>query len=206
MALSTLFFDLGGVLVNFSHEKMCNNIAQLSNVPPEQIQSLFFTEDFIKRYEKGMVESKAIHAKLCHLSGQSLDYSEFLEAATDIFLPKPEMPALIEELKKQQYSLYVLSNTCDAHFHYLKKHYPFLSLFDGYILSYETQLRKPEKAIYEYALNLAKAPPEHSFYTDDISAYVSAAQKMGIHSHLFKTREGLITALENQGVKLPQSI
>lgn len=206
MSIKTIFFDLGGVLIDFSHEKMCQNIAKYCQLSPELVQAHIFEKDIGERYERGTIDSQTIHSHFCQLSGLPLDFDQLMAAISDIFTPKLEMPPILEDLKKQNYSLFLLSNTCEAHFLHAKKSFDFLKLFDGYILSYENDVRKPEKAIFDIALQRSQTAREECFYTDDVSEYVHAAESYGIDSHLFENAEGLLVALENRGIKFSQSL
>lgn len=200
MPIKTIFFDLGGVLINFSHEKMCENIAQCCQIDNDLVRAHLFKKGLGEQYERGEIDSHTIHKHFCQLSGIALDFAELMEAAASIFSPKKEMPPILENLKKQNISLFLLSNTCDAHFRYVKKHYKFLELFDGYILSYEAASRKPEKTIYETALQISRTPVEECFYTDDVPEYVDAALSYGIDSHLFEHSDGLVRALGDRNI------
>ena len=46
-------------------------------------------------------------------------------------------------------------------------------------------MRKPQPAIYQYALDLAMCQPSESFYIDDMEENLTEAKKMGIKTHLF---------------------
>src|SRR5258708_1229372 len=105
-------------------------------------------------------------------------------AAADIFSPNISLIKLLPQIKKKA-SLYLLSNTCEAHFQFIFKYHPFIHLFDGYILSYEAHARKPEVQIYDYALAKAKCKKEESFYVDDIEEYIHAANALGIEGHTY---------------------
>ncbi len=200
MAIKTIFFDLGGVLLNFSHDKMCKNIAKYCDLEDDLVQAHLFKKGLGEQYERGEIDSHTLYQHFCQLSGQNLDFSELMDAVSDIFSPKEEMEPVLKSLKKQNISLFLLSNTCEAHFNFAKKHFDFLQLFDGYILSYEAASRKPERSIYETALVLARAPKEECFYTDDVPEYVDAALSYGIDSHLFEHAEGLVRALKDRDI------
>ncbi|NGX46488.1 MAG: Alpha-D-glucose 1-phosphate phosphatase YihX [Chlamydiae bacterium] len=194
-----LFFDIGGVLLNFSHEKMCENLANYCEVEKETIAKFLFEEKLGIRIEEGSVDSPGLTERLSALSGKTLDLTELKRAASEIFSPKEETISLLKNLKAQGARLYILSNTCDAHFEYIKAHYDFVSLFDGFILSYELGVRKPDEKIYQYALELADAPKESCAYIDDIEEYTEAAGRFGIDSHHFESAEGLAPALVEWG-------
>ncbi len=204
--MRTVFFDLGGVLVNFSHEKMCQNIAHFCGLNLDLVKAHLFEKNLGEDYERGQIDSHTIHQHFMQLTKRPLDFDGLLEAASSIFSPKEEMLPILEELKKQEISLFLLSNTCEAHFWYVQKHYPFLKLFDGFVLSYEVKARKPEEAIYDAALEMSGAHKSQCFYVDDIAEYVAAAKSYGIDSHHFEGAEKLTAALEKRDINITRNL
>ncbi len=194
----TVFFDLGNVILFFDHHKMYSQVADLCGLKSADL--LLQAHTFIDLYERGSIDSRGIHHHLCELSGKHLDFAGLMNAVSDIFEPNNQILATIKELKAKHVPLYLLSNTCEAHFNYAYTHYPVLHLFDGYILSYEVKARKPEKEIYTSALSIASCAPEHSFYTDDISEYVDAARSLNIDAETYQTHELLIQQLNERGI------
>jgi len=203
MPIKAAFFDLGGVLLNFSHQKMYENLAQFSGLPLSVITQILVDEGLGLKYERGEVSSDQLHEKFCELSKKPLDYPRLLEAAGDIFSVKNETLSLVEQLSEMGLPLYVLSNTCEAHFMFLQNHFPhLLAPFRDFILSYKVKRCKPEEQIYEAALAMAGCAPEETFYTDDISDYVTAAKLLGINAHHFEGAEGTNLALKNYGISI----
>lgn len=200
--IKTIYFDLGGVLVNFSLDKMCENIATFCDLNLDIVKAFIFDKGLGRKYEEGSIESETIHAHFTELAKRPLDYEGLMHAASSIFSLKEETLLLVEKLKKQNFSLFILSNTCEAHFRRIQKDYPFLELFDGFVLSYEVKARKPDKAIFDAALEMGDAKPEESFYIDDVPEYVDAARNYGIHAHPFTGSESLIRAFKQQNINL----
>lgn len=200
MTIETLFFDLGGVLIDFSHEKMCKNIADLCDLDLDMVKGHLFEKNLSEMYERGIIDSKTLYEHFCQLSAHTFSFEDLMLAASDIFKVKEEMPPLLESLKKQGLHLFLLSNTCEAHIEYAKKNFPFLGLFDGLILSYEVAARKPEPEIFDAALEHAQASAEGSFFTDDVEMHVAAAKNCGIDSHHFVGKEELVLALAERGI------
>jgi putative hydrolase of the HAD superfamily len=194
----TVFFDLGNVVLFFDHQKMFNQVAAFCGLKSSDL--LTHVQGFIDAYERGTIDNREVHHHLCTLSGKSLDYAGLMNALSDIFEPNLNMISTIKELKAKHVPLYILSNTCEAHFNFAYTHYPILHLFDGYVLSYEVNARKPEKEIYTSALHIAGCEPETCFYTDDISEYVEAARTLKFDAETYKTHEQLISQLTERGI------
>ena len=196
--LRTLFFDLGNVLLFFDHEKMVRQIALLCSLEPEVIRKAMHL--YGDAYERGAMTNQKIFTELSLLSQKSLCLEDLMEALGDIFEPNLPVIELALELKKRGHPLFLLSNTCDAHFKYALDHYPFLRQFDGYVLSYEAGARKPEKKIYEEALKIAGCKAEDCFYTDDIAEYITAARSLKIDAEQYTSPEELTQHFVQRGI------
>lgn len=194
----TVFFDLGNVLLFFDHQRMYQQVADFCGLKSDHL--LPYVHNILDPYERGAIDSRGIHRHLCDISRKQLDFAGLMHAMSDIFQPNMKMVSLIKELKSKKVPLYILSNTCEAHFNYAYTHYPVLHLFDGYVLSYEVGARKPEKQIFDKALLLAKCSHEDCFYTDDISEYVAAAKQLQIDAEVYQNHEQFVQQLTERGI------
>lgn len=194
----TIFFDLGNVLLFFDHQKMIGQVAELCDIDPYVIKQAM--QLYGDPYERGSVNKHKIFNELSSLSKTPLNFDRLMDALGNIFTPNLPVIQLALQLKQKGHRLFVLSNTCDAHFEYAQKYHPFLKEFDGYVLSYEVGARKPEKTIYQKALEQAQAKPEECFYTDDIEEYILAARKMKIDAERYTTEEELVRQLNRRGM------
>jgi putative hydrolase of the HAD superfamily len=123
-----------------------------------------------------------------------------MHAIGDIFEPNDPVISIALALKKNGCRLFLLSNTCEAHFTFASSQFTFLKFFDGYVLSYEVGACKPEKKIYEKALELAGCGKEECFYTDDILSYIEMARSLEIDAEQYKTPDDLIHHLNSRKI------
>jgi putative hydrolase of the HAD superfamily len=56
------------------------------------------------------------------------------------------------------------------------------SFIDAFVSSCYVQTRKPDKEIYQFALNLAQAQPEEVIYIDDRLVLIEAARQLGLNA------------------------
>ncbi len=194
----TIFFDLGNVLVFFSHQKMCEQVASYCGIDLDRIKTIL--HEYIDPYERGQINDRMVYDQLCQLSKKKLDFPTLRNAIGDIFTPNDPVISIAHEVKKKGHRLFLLSNTCDAHFSFAASQFPFLKIFDGYVLSYEVGARKPEKKIYEKALEIAGCGKEECFYTDDILPYVEAARSLSIDAEQYTTPHDLIHHLSSRKI------
>jgi len=193
----TIFFDIGNVLIFFDHNKMCQQISKLGGIDNDLMVKLM--RQYGDLYERGAVSSQTLHQEVAKTASKPLALEEFLHAMSDIFQPNQPTIEIALELKKKGHPLFVLSNTCEAHFLYLYNHFDFFKLFDGYVLSYEVQARKPEKKIFQKALEIASCSAKDCFYTDDILDYVETARSLEIDAEHYTSSSTLLTHLSHRG-------
>lgn len=98
--------------------------------------------------------------------------------------PKPEIWALIAELKARGVNVYLLSNA-PTYFAECLGDYPILKLMDGVVVSGTIQKSKPNADIFEYTLNKFGLNAEESIFIDDNSPNVEAAEKCGLHGFTY---------------------
>ncbi len=178
----TVFFDLGNVLIFFSHEKMFRQLANCANISLPVLKN--YAASALESYETGRLTTEEIHSNLSSLApkGHVFSLAQTKSAISDIFITNLELWPLVEELKTGGAKLVLISNTNECHYDYIAANYPILQLFDRKILSYEVGASKPHPKIFEHALNEAEGS---SFYTDDIPAFIEAGRKAGLDAELF---------------------
>jgi len=121
----------------------------------------------------------------------TMDFETFREAWNSCFRENAEVSSLVNHLG-ERYRLFLLSNTNEMHFECLQATFPVIKNVKTAILSYKVRSRKPERAIYEHALNLGNVPAESVWYVDDRIEFVNAAAQLGIHAFQFQTTPKLI--------------
>jgi glucose-1-phosphatase len=194
----TIFFDLGNVLIFFDHQKMCRQVAHVSGTDLKLVEKAMRVLG--DPYEHGHINSQDIYNEICHLAQKTLDFDAVMRAISDIFEPNEPVLAIAKTLKERGHRLFLLSNTCEAHFAFASSQFPLLKDLDGHVLSYLVGARKPEKAIYEKALAIAGCKREDCFYTDDISPYVDSARSLGIDAEHYTTPQALTQHLQARGI------
>jgi len=91
----------------------------------------------------------------------------------------------IKSCKKQGHKVYVLSNWDTESFELLQRKYPHLfDLFDGIVISGESNAVKPSPHIYATLLDRYNLDPQKCWFIDDQQENVSAACTIGINGIL----------------------
>ncbi len=199
-AIRCLLFDMGNVLVKFSHDRMFEQVAAVCGCSKTEIRQWLWDSGWQERFERGEVDATAVADELGRRVGRPVDASDLMRAASDIFSLNEPLLAVIERLKVAGYRLVVLSNTCPPHVAWIEDHWDVLERFDARVFSYEVGAMKPEPVIFETAARVAGYGMTECFFVDDLAENVRAARSLGIRGTVFIDVTGLVDALACVGV------
>ncbi|MCK4577261.1 MAG: HAD family phosphatase [Candidatus Marinimicrobia bacterium] len=201
-SISTIFFDIGGVLLKINLLPLMTELTRLTG---QSIPDLKRDRDYALycRLERGEISIREYHDRAFRTpSGELLmTFDRFIEFWRGILKENTGVHKLLPVLRRQA-RVWLLSNTNDGHLPHLEKRNGFFQAVDGLIASHLVGLRKPEPAIYRLAMQKAGARPEESLFIDDVKENVEAAQKLGIRSHQFVDQAGLEIFLKENGLLL----
>lgn len=198
MAPQTVVFDIGRVLITwnpagfYDRQIGAEARARLFHDVPLEAANL--------NIDRGAPFRDTIHA----LADEHPDWADAIRLWHDRWLEmaSPEIPdsvALLRRLQAKGVPCWALSNFGEETFDIAVGAYPFLSDFDGRVISGHIGAIKPEPEIYE-TLELATGlSGGQLFFTDDRPENIAAAQARGWHTHLFQGAAGLAGALQDHG-------
>jgi len=200
MTIRCIIFDMGKVLVHFSHDRMFAAMGEVCGATGHQIREWLWDSGLQARFERGEIDAAAVRDELERRAGCEIDEEALMQAASDIFtLNQPLLPVL-DRLRQAGYRLVVLSNTCPPHVEWITRHFDVLQRFDERVFSYEVGVMKPDAAIYREAVAVAGCAAEECFFVDDLAENVEAARAEGLLGTEFIGVEPLQAALVRVGV------
>jgi glucose-1-phosphatase len=199
--IKTVIFDLGKVIIPFDFKRGYQGLEQVCGYPAAEIPRRIATTDLVQRFESGLVDPKDFVEQLSRVLDLRINYDQFCQIWSSIFLPDPLIPESLLEGISKRYRLLLLSNTNAIHFDMLEKSYPLLRHFHHMVLSYRVGAMKPEPAIFREAIARAECRPDECFFTDDIAEYVAAAKREGIDAVQFESRAQIEQELLARGVR-----
>ncbi len=74
-------------------------------------------------------------------------------------------------------------------------HFGLADVFEVVLNSHRLGLAKPERAIYQLAIDRLGVPPEQILFVDDKERNTAVAEQMGFRTHTYLSLRGLQTAL-----------
>ena len=194
--------DFGGVICTFDYRIFCERLAQRTGRTADQIYTAVFNGSLQGDFESGKLSGRAYHRAVMARLGADVTYEEFFPMYGDIFTEVPATCALLRRLRTR-YPLYLLSDTNEIHFGYVKQTVEVLQLFDEFVVSYEVGVLKPDPAIYQEALRRSGLPAEACVFFDDRQENVDGARRVGMHAFRFTSAEQCATDLETLRVVIP---
>ena len=202
MPIRTVLFDMGNVIVSFSHERMFEQIGEVCGRPSDEVKEFLASTALANRFETGKVDAKGFHREMEEWAKQPVDSAELIRAGADIFWLDTPMPDVIKQIREQGIRLVLLSNTSSTHIDMVREKWSVLDDFDDLVLSYEVGAMKPDRAIYEAALAKIQCDPSECFYTDDIAPYVEAGRAVGLQAEIFRDVRTLQGHLAERGIEV----
>ncbi len=198
------YFDMGNVLLMFSHERMAAQMAAVVGIEQQRAWDILFGGDLGIRHESGTITNEQFYDEFCRAAGKTgVDRAALDLAACDIFWLHVPMVAIAGRLNAAGYRLGVLSNTNDAHWRYVTGRFSYLStMFHVRAMSYDIHVMKPDSRIYVEAARLAGVEPSEVFYTDDRPENIEGAIAAGFDAVLFTTPAALSRELWRRGIAL----
>lgn len=193
--IKNLLFDFGDVFIDLDKEATLNALLAggYSYIPLELYP-------LIAQYEKGLVTTGTFVRKAGEFF-PGLAEEELITAWNGIVLDFPEYRLkFIQSLaEKGEYRLFLLSNTNELHLDKVKErmglgpYESFKSCFEGFYLSHEIALRKPEPAVFEMILENHTLKPGETLFIDDTFEHIESAEQLGLKTwHLKAGKEDVV--------------
>ena len=202
MKIETILFDLGKVLIDFNFQTGVEALHASCSISRDRFEEVLWDETWIRRYERGEISTDEFHSYLCESASLEMALPEFLRTWSSVFLPELLVSEELLASLKRNYPLILVSNTNEAHIEFIRSRYRVLDYFDQHIYSYEVGSLKPDRKIFERAIQASGRRPEELFFADDREENILAARELGIHAHQFRTESLLVEALQKAGVEV----
>jgi HAD superfamily hydrolase (TIGR01509 family) len=188
-APKAVVFDLGKVLVDFDYSIAGRRIAALSRMSASEVQAFIDHSPLLFRFETGEIDRQQFFSEIQAATGFRGTLAEFSEFFADIFTPIEPMVDLHDELRERGVPAYIFSNTNELAIGHIRRNFEFFSRFDGYVLSYEHGVMKPQPGLYEAVESCARLRGGEILYLDDRPENVTAGANRGWQAILHKSPE-----------------
>jgi 2-haloacid dehalogenase len=198
--INTIVFDLGGVLIDWNPEyvflKEFRGDREKMNWFFEEICTSEWNENQDAGYPLRKATEERVELFPAHESLIRMYYGEWEQ------MLGYEHTGTVEILNKlhqsPNYSTFALTNWSGETFPIAFEKFPFLSWFEGIVVSGDEKLKKPDPAIYQLLLERYKLKVTDCVFIDDRADNVEAAVGLGFEGIHFSNHK----QLQNELLKL----
>jgi glucose-1-phosphatase len=195
--ISSIFFDLGRVLVDFDFNLAAHRILGKTTLTEEALWETFGQlGPLMDGYESGRISTEDFFNTLRERLGFHGPAEELTSHWCDIFTPIEEHIRLARGLA-EYYPLVMVSNTSEAHIQFLEPRHDFFHLFRHRVYSYQVGTMKPDPAIYQHALGLVGSDKFEALFIDDREENILTPAQMGWQTIHLRPDVSLLDALRS---------
>lgn len=194
--ITTIIFDLGGVLIDWNPNHLYSKL-----IADEEQRQHFLTHICSPDWNEEQDAGRPLSEGTQLLVNQFPEHEDNIRAFYDRWEemlggPIEGTVETFRQLKESgRYKIYALTNWSAETYDIALKQCPFLSWFDGIVMSGIEKTRKPYPKFYQILLDRYEVKPQECLFIDDNYRNILAAEKMGIQSVHFISSEELIQAL-----------
>lgn len=193
--ISTLFLDIGGVLLSDGWDREFRQRAvehfHLDADEMEERHSLMFVT-----YEEGRITLDEYLDRVVFYQKRDFTSDRFKDFMFSLTTPDLEMIAFIKKIRLQfGLKIIAVSNEVRELNTYRIDTFKLNGIFDFFVSSCYVHLRKPDAAIFRLALDGAQVPVDEIVYIDDVQMFIDVAKDFGItgihHTDYLSTSKAL---------------
>jgi 2-haloacid dehalogenase len=181
LAVNTIIFDLGGVLLDWNPMYVYKNYFD-SDEKLNYFFSNICTPDWNEEQDAGRSIVDATQLRVAEFPEWEQAIRDYYGRWTEMLRgPLPETVALFKQLKESgKYKIYALTNWQASLFEIALVRYNFLHWFDGRVVSGEEKTRKPYPEFYRRLLDRYNVNPPEAIFIDDNLRNVQGGEAVGI--------------------------
>lgn len=204
--IKAIIFDLNEVIIIDSYGEAIDIIAENKKEPRQKFSDRIHNRDkkdnLWWKFCTGRINERQYWQELAKNIKNTRVLLNLRNKAYHLMIPKKKTVEIIKKLKVK-YKLVLLTNHTKEWMNFLinnREGQEVINLFDIVINSADVSLKKPDRRIYEVAIQRINAKPEEILFIDDRDRNTRIAAKLGINTILYKSAYQLKKELKKYGV------
>ncbi len=198
--IRAIIFDWGGVLAEDPAPRLFEYCAKALGVSVEQYTTAF--NICLYDFQTGRVTEKQFWCNMTDRLNVPMPKVDSLwsDAFAVAYRPRQELFLLAGRLRKAVRKIALLSNTEKPVVELIRRQK--YCVFDAMVFSCLEGIAKPDRKIYEIALDQLTTPAENTLFIDDKRDFIDGAKKVGLRTVLFENINQLKKDLAEFGLNI----
>ncbi len=206
-AISTILWDVGGVLLTNAWDRTERDaVLARFGLDPGEFERRH--EDVFERFERDEISLDEYLRRTVFFEPRRFAQSDFVEAmrAQSRVLAGGALAILRQLAASHEYTLAAVNNESRALNEFRLTNFGLADELDAFFSSCYLGVRKPDRRIYQIALDVLGRDPERVVFIDDRAENVAAAAGLGIHAIRYQGSTQLSDELARLGVRITQNV
>ena len=179
--ISTILFDLGGVLIQLHGGPF--KPSWLANATTgNEVWSLWKHSEAVRLFESGSIDSDEFVQRFIAEAGLQVEHDEFI--AHFMKWPARLFPGVEEMLQElaQSYRLAALSNSNALHWPMVMQDMRLQQYIPDCFASHQIQVMKPDRKAFDTVMDRMNVRAEEVLFLDDLQASIDMATELGMQA------------------------
>jgi len=206
--IKNIIFDFGGVIYDIDHQKTRKAFEGLGLPDFEKLYGHVVQTRLFEDLEVGAISADNFRSAIRVYLPKNITNVQIDKAWNELLLGFNLDRFTLLNKVKNNYRLFLLSNTNEIHYHQyinelrsINQLDEFTGFFEKLYFSHQIKMRKPNAEIFQFVLSENSLDPKETAFIDDFKLNITAAEMQGIHG-IFLEPGNDITSLFNSEGKL----
>lgn len=184
--IKAIFFDMGNVICQEGFKSGIRQYEQELNIPEGEFYKIVHDFQGWKNFTLGLISTEQ-YLRMCEKrSGKyTFDGNRYFELVKKFTKPNQELINYIKSELTNQYIIGIISNHPKDWYEDFIEKTGLKDMVKAHIISCYEHIRKPDKKIFQIALDKAGVKAEESIYVDDRIDRVDGAKALGMRIVIF---------------------
>ena len=193
--IKNVIFDIGNVLVEFGWKKFFGKFG-ISEEDFEKISKATVEDPDWNEIDRGLIsDEEVLELFVENDPGEEMWLRKIFANINGMLVQFDYAKDWIRDLQRNGFKVYCLSNMSHKACRECADSMDFLPMLDGYVLSCEVNLCKPEPEIYKALFDKYNLVPGECVFIDDLPQNIKMAEKLGMNTILFRNKADADTRL-----------
>lgn len=188
--IKNLLFDLGGVIMDIKRQRCVEAFERLGMTDANNFLGEYSQKGPFLQLEAGEISPEQFREAIRSLLPNSVTDKEIDDAFCQFLIGIPQHRLESLRLLRSKYKIFMLSNTNPIMWNsfiseeFKKEGLEMNCYFDNIVTSFEAKSIKPEKRIFEYAIEKCDIIPSETVFIDDSQKNLDASKELGFETLL----------------------